>query len=657
MSVQMGDLMWEASASRKQQSNMYSFSQFASKKCQKNFSDWPSLYQWSIEDTESFWSCVNEFTQIKWNQKPENTYRPPEKGKMLGAKWFEQGTLSFAENLLSHPPEKEALVCYQEHIKTASYTYGQLFDKVKKCAFALKKSGILQGDHVAGVLINGAEAIIAMLATNMVGAIWCSCSPDFGAEGITDRISQVSPKVIFFSQSYLYNQKQYDCSETIRSCRNHFPESCQFVLCQVTDTPVSQSMGFEEFLQSSGDESVETFTYTPFDHPLYVMFSSGTTGKPKAIVHGVGGTLLQHKKELSLHSDLGNADTLLYYTTCGWMMWNWMVSALSVGCRVITYDGSPARPSVLDFWSLIEREQITALGTSPKFISTCMAKDLNPSRSLSFDSLKTIFSTGSPLLPEHYEWIYQNVRDDVHLASISGGTDIISCFMLGNPLLPVTAGEIQGPGLGMKIHSYDQDACPVTEQKGELVCSLPFVSMPVRFLHDPDMKKYKKAYFEHYDSEEVWHHGDFIKISGSGSIVIYGRSDATLNPGGVRIGTSEIYRQVEQLPFTEDSIAIGHRLNGDTEVLLFVKLSPDLDIPENWQNLIRDRIRTHLTPRHVPSKIIPIKDIPYTRSGKKVEIAVTRILHGEEADNKSALANPDSLKDFTTISAHLSNYS
>lgn len=654
-----GEILWQASDARKNASQMQSFLERVRKQHCAAASDafgWNELYKWSIDQPVAFWKEVSDVCGIIFDQSPTSIYAPPPSGKMLGAKWFSGATLNFARNLIEGGGSA-GIIAHAEGAPRRELTSDQLKDAVARCASGLRAAGVGRGDRVAGVIANIPEAIIAMLATASLGAVWSSCSPDFGIEGVVDRLSQVSPKVVFVTVGYHYNGKLFDCRKNIEGFLarlpsvqsavtvNHLPESLE-----LNKTCVCS---WERFL---GETSVPLqYEAVPFDHPLFIMFSSGTTGVPKCIVHGVGGTLLQHKKELMLHSDLKPGDRLLYFTTCGWMMWNWMASALSAGVTLVLFEGSLTYPDVNILWSVVGKEKVTALGTSPKFIGACMNAAAEgspgPSAALSGHVPRTVLSTGSPLLPEHFTWVYDHIGKDVHLASICGGTDIISCFMLGNPLLPVRAGEIQAPGLGMNIDVWDDDARPVRSEKGELVCKTPFVSMPIGFLNDTNDEKYREAYFEYYADRgiEVWRHGDYVEMTSSGGIVVYGRSDATLNPGGVRIGTAEIYRQVETLPEIADSLAVGRQHGDDTDVVLFVKLNPGSAWSATLEQNIRGAIRKNLTPRHSPREIIPVADIPYTRSGKKVELAVSKVIHGEPVKNVGALANPESLAEYQRI--------
>jgi acetoacetyl-CoA synthetase len=650
-----GQILWQADEARRRRSEMVAFRSWLNQTHDKNFSGWDDLYAWSVSDLAGFWAAAASYTKIKFHTGPAATWQPPPPGRMVGATWFPGAALNYAENLLAGGA---GIVAYAEGGNRRELSADHLRLAVARCAAGLRALGVVRGDRVAGVIANVPEAVIAMLATASIGAVWSSCSPDFGVEGVVDRLSQVAPKVVFVTTGYCYNGKMFDCRKNITAFTarlpglsavvavNHLPDDLALRADDVAVAAVSQ---WDDFLPASPPPM--QFASLPFDHPLFIMFSSGTTGVPKCIVHGAGGTLLQHKKELVLHSDLKPGDRLLYFTTCGWMMWNWMVSALSAGVTLVLFEGSLSHPDLDVLWAVVGREKVTALGTSPKFIGACMNARTSPRQALAGHMPATILSTGSPLLPEHFTWIYDHVGKDVHLASICGGTDIISCFMLGNPLLPVRAGEIQAAGLGMDIDVWDDEARPVRAQKGELVCKSPFVSMPVGFWNDPDGSKYHEAYFDYYQDRgiEVWRHGDYVEMTPSGGIIVYGRSDATLNPGGVRIGTAEIYRQVETLPEVADSLAIG-RLNGDdTDVVLFVKLNAGVVWSDDLSQRIKGAIRRNLTPRHTPREVIPVSDIPYTRSGKKVELAVTKVIHGEVVKNVGALANPESLAEYHRI--------
>ncbi len=550
----------------------------------------------------------------------------------------------------------------QENIHpTIKLTYNELYKAAASVAASLKEFGVKKGDRIAGFVNNIPESVIGMLGATSLGALWSSCSPDFGHKGVLDRFGQIQPKILFAIESYYYNGKLINCREKIEAIRKSIPSIEKVVLIKRFNDfkgnissdklsgKIENSLYYNELLSNTSDK-IE-FVQVPFDHPVYIMYSSGTTGIPKCIVHGGGGTLLQHFKELSLHTNLKREDIITYYTTCGWMMWNWLVSSLSVGAGVYLYDGSPVAPNINTLWKKIEEDRITIFGTSPKYLTMIQKSGIIPKTKFDLSSLKTILSTGSPLSVENFKWVYENVKSDLQLSSISGGTDIISCFMLGNPNLPVYEGEIQCRGLGMKVEAFNENGESVVEEKGELVCTKPFPSMPVYFWNDPEGTKYKSAYFDHYPG--VWRHGDYIKITKSGGIVVYGRSDATLNPGGVRIGTAEIYRIVEAMDEVTDSLVIGQNWKNDVRIILFVVLKKDTVLNDKLIEKIKSEIRTNATPRHIPAKVIQVKDVPRTISGKKVELAVTRIIHKEDVENRDALANPESLDQYKKIVPYL----
>lgn len=644
--------LWTPSELRRSTSLMNLFQTFVSTRLNRSFVSYRDFHTWSVKEGFLFWDLLSEFVGIRWQTPPSQAAVKNSPG-MRGISWFPNGKLNFAANLLPESSDNEVIISYAEGNARSSLTARQLRNAVSRCAASLSAKGVREGDCVAGVLANGPEAVIAMLAAASLGAVWSSCSPDFGTSGIYDRMSQVQPKAVFVTRQYQYNGKNIQTlAQTGDALDKLKPSPVAVIVCDHMDKQRDEFWDFcgGRSQLGNGDDAL-SFTPRQFNDPLYILFSSGTTGLPKCIVHGVGGTLLQHKKELMLHSDIKPKDILFYYTTCGWMMWNWMVSALSCNARIVTFDGSPTWPNINVLWDIIRKENVSHFGTSPKFLSACMSNpDFSPVRSGPLSSLNTLLSTGSPLLAHHFEWVYAKLPH-VHLASISGGTDIVSCFMLGNPTLPVYAGEIQGAGLGMAIESWNEQGQPVYAKKGELVCVSPFVSMPVCFLNDPDGSRYNKAYFEHYKHRDVWRHGDFIEISEHGGITVFGRSDATLNPGGVRIGTSELYRVVEGVAEVLDAIAVGQQRGDDSRIVLFVKLRPETTWSKELELTIKASIRQALTPRHVPEVILPVSDIPYTRSGKKVEIAVTKVIHGEEVPNKASLANPECLAQYQNMLA------
>lgn len=626
---------------------------FLAEKNSLTFSTYDELYEWSVNNISKFWETIWNYSGVISSKSYNSVLKNP---VMPGAKWFEGAKLNFAENLLRYRDNRTTIISYREDQQTLRLTYKELYLLAAKCAYGLKKIGIKKADSVAGVLTNVPETVIAMLAVTSIGAVWSSASPDFGVKSIIDRFSQIEPKVLFAVEAYSYNGKMIDCSDKIKEIAANIPSIEKIILAPAFydfKNPIKQKINsilhnavyIDDFL--SNDATELGFEQLPFDHPVYIMFSSGTTGVPKCIVHGAGGTLLQHFKELALHTDLKRSDVITYYTTCGWMMWNWLISSLMIGSTIFLIDGSAAYPDLKILWQKIDDEQISIFGTSPKFLSLCQKSNLVPKQIFRLNSLKTILSTGSPLSEENFKWVYENVKRDVQLSSISGGTDIISCFMLGCPVLPVYAPEIQCRGLGMNVKAFDEDGKPLIDEQGELVCTKPFPSMPVFFWHDPEGEKYNSAYFKRYPG--VWQHGDFIRITKNGGVIVYGRSDAILNPGGVRIGTAEIYRIVEALPEVLDSIAVGQNWNNDVRIILFVVLNEKVKLNRQLIEKIRSEIKAAASPRHVPAKIIEVKDIPRTINGKKVEVAVNRIINGLEINNKDILANPESLSYFSAL--------
>ena len=652
--------LWNPSKERIKNSNMSAFIRYVSRQTGAKIKSYDELYNWSVNETEEFWKSIWDVSGIIHSGRFKKVLSS---NIMPGAKWFERAKLNFAENLLRYRDNKTAIISSREDEPNVKLTYKQLYERVASCAEGLNRLGVKKGDRVAGFVPNYPESIIAMLATTSLGALWSSCSPDFGLKGVLDRFGQIQPKVLFAVEEYQYNGKIIDCKDKIRQITDNIPDIQNVVLIEKfydfkkSRAKLSRLNKKNKYLYFK--ELVNLYAKTlkliqlPFDHPVYIMYSSGTTGVPKCIVHGAGGTLLQHFKEQVLHTNLKRKDVITYFTTCGWMMWNWLVSALQVGATIFLYDGSPVYPNPNTLWKKIEKQKISVFGTSPKFLTISQKSKIVPKKKFKLSSLKTILSTGSPLSAENFQWVYGNVKKDVQLSSISGGTDIISCFMLGNPILPVFSEEIQCRGLGMKIESFDDKGKSLVSEKGELVCTKPFPSMPVFFWNDPDGKKYKAAYFERYAG--IWYHGDFIKITEQGGVIVYGRSDATLNPGGVRIGTAEIYRIVESMDEIVDSLVIGQNWENDVRIILFVVLKNGLNLDADLIDKIKINIRNSTTPRHVPSKVIEIKDVPRTISGKKVELAVSRIINGQKIDNKDALINPDSLQQFLELRRILFN--
>ena len=636
--------IWTPPAGRVAASNLTRFAALARERHGAPQGGYEALWRWSVDERETFWTAVTEFADLI--RTPGHAPVLQHRDRMPGAVWFEDTELNFAENLLARADDHAALVFCNERGARRELSYRQLRAEVARIAAGLRELGIGPGDRVAGFLPNLPEAVVAMLATTSLGAVWTSCSPDFGINGVLDRFGQVAPRVLFTADGYFYNGKTIDSLAPVRGALERLPSVERVVVIPyVAAAPglagLRGAVAFGEF----GDPGAALeFTRVPFNAPLYVMYSSGTTGVPKCIVHGVGGTLLQHRKEHLLHTDLKPDDRLFFFTTCGWMMWNWLVSGLATGCTLVLYEGSPFAPDRDVLWRMAERERVTAFGTSPKYLSALEKDGGAPGRDFDLGALRTVLSTGSPLAPEQFDYVYGAIKADLHLASISGGTDIISCFCLGNPWLPVHRGEIQSPGLGMKTEVYDDQGRAVRGQQGELVCSAPFPSMPIGFWGDPDGAKYRAAYFERFPN--VWCHGDYALVTEHGGIVILGRSDAVLNPGGVRIGTAEIYRQVEKLEEILESLAVGQDWENDVRVVLFVRLRPGVELDAALEKRIRDTIRANTTPRHVPARIVAVPDIPRTISGKIVELAVRNVIHGRPVRNTDALANPAALEHF-----------
>ena len=627
--------------------------QFMQATGQGRYSD---LWQWSVDQPEAFWREIWKFCAAVGD--PGDVVL--EAGdQMPGARWFPQAKLNYAENLLQRRDDGEALVFWGEDKVKRRMSYGELYAEVARFQSFLRAAGVGEGDRVAGYLPNLPETLVAMLATTALGAIWSSASPDFGVQGVLDRFGQIEPKVLVCVDGYWYNGKPVDCLAKNAEVVARMPTLVRTVVVPYLDAAPAlagipgavcwTALADENPASTAVDRNTAViFHRVPFAHPLFIMFSSGTTGVPKCIVHCHGGVLLQHLKEHMLHSDVRPGDRLFYFTTCGWMMWNWLVSGLAAGATLLLYDGSPFASRGTVLFDYAAAEKMTHFGTSAKYIDAAAKLGLTPGKTHDLSALRAMFSTGSPLSPEGFDWVYREIKQDLLLASISGGTDIISCFVLGNPVLPVYRGEIQCRGLGMAVDVFDENGKPVRSEKGELVCRKPFPVMPVGFWNDPDGAKYRAAYFERFDN--IWCHGDFSELTAHDGMIIYGRSDATLNPGGVRIGTAEIYRQVEQLPEVLESLVIGQDWppgrNDDVRVVLFVKLAEGKNLDIALVDRIRQQIKANTTPRHVPAKVVQVQDIPRTKSGKIVELAVRNVVHNQPVKNVEALANPEALEFF-----------
>ncbi len=612
---------------------------------EQGFDNYGDLHRWSIDDSPAFWQALVEFCDVRFDRAPDRVLGRPD--NIMDAGWFEGAELNYAAHLLRHEGERAALVFCGENGARRELSFDALRAAVAAVAGSLRAAGVTRGDRVGGFLPNCPEAIIAMLATTSIGATWSSCSPDFGVNGVVDRFGQIEPKVLFATDGYYYNGKRIDSRAVVAGIAAAIPSIHTVVVAPFLedgDGPGEGCVGWDDFCVPNHEL---VFEAVPFNHPLFIMYSSGTTGAPKCIVHGHGGSLLQHLKEHVLHTDLTPEDRLFYFTTCGWMMWNWLVSGLASGATLILFDGSPFIDEGHGLWQMAEREGVTVFGTSAKYLAALEKAGVRPADGYDLPRLRAVLSTGSPLAPASFDFVYDAIGKNLLLASIAGGTDILSCFILGNPMLPVRRGEIQCRGLGMAVEVFDEDGNPVVGQQGELVCTRPFPSSPVGFWNDPDGARYRAAYFERFPG--VWAHGDFLEVTEEGGFVIHGRSDAVLNPGGVRIGTAEIYRQVEKLDEVVESIAIGQSWDDDVRVVLFVVLRDGVQLDDDLQARIRAVVRKNTTPRHVPEKIVAVPDIPRTKSGKIVELAVRSVVHGEAVKNTEALANPEALHHYENV--------
>jgi acetoacetyl-CoA synthetase len=641
--------LWQPDAKRIAASNLEQFRVRAEKLTAQSLADYQALHRWSIEDRAAFWTLIWGFCDVIGERGEAALV---DKGHMREAKFFPYAKLNFAENLLRHKGDGEAIIFRGEDKVERRMTWDDLHALVSKLLQFMLAEGVKPGDRIAGMMPNMPEAVALMLAASSIGAVWSSCSPDFGAQGVLDRFGQIEPKLFFACDGYWYNGKRIDVSDKIAEVTTKLPSCKRSVIvtylgeAEAVTSKAANGIALDTALASFTAKAVE-FTRLPFDHPLYILFSSGTTGIPKCIVHRAGGVLLQHLKEHSLHADIREGDRFFYFTTCGWMMWNWLASGIASGATLLLYDGSPFYPDGNVLFDYAASEGMTYFGTSAKFIDAVLKAGLRPGETHDLSALRTISSTGSPLSPEGFAFVYEAIKKDVHLASISGGTDIVSCFVLGVPTEPVWQGEIQGAGLGMAVEVWDDDGKPVRREKGELVCTKAFPCMPLQFWNDLDGAKYQAAYFERFDN--IWCHGDFAEWTEHDGIIIHGRSDATLNPGGVRIGTAEIYNQVEQMAEVAEALCIGQDWDNDVRVVLFVRLAEGASLDDDLKARIKTKIRTGATPRHVPAKIVAVSDIPRTKSGKIVELAVRDIVHGREVKNREALANAEALELYREI--------
>ena len=641
----MKKLLW--SPSEIENSQAWKFMQEVNQKHNLKLKNFHELYEWSCQSSEHFWDLFLDFSSIIVDKGSSNILKNG--ANLLESEWFPDAKLNFAENLLSRRDDSDAVIFWGEDLYKTSLTYNELYAQVANLSIWLRGMGVKKGDRIAGFLPNMPEAIVSMLATSSLGAIWTSCSPDFGVQSVLDRFGQVEPKVFICVDAYLYNGKVFNCLEKNQSIILKLPSIERTILVRyVDDKPINitlkNSTNFDDIVNT--DESPDLiFERFKFNDPLYILFSSGTTGVPKCIVHGVGGTLIQHKKEHNLHCDIKEGERVFYFSTCGWMMWNWLISGLASGATLMLYDGSPVLKNNENIlFDYADQEKFNIMGISAKFLDTCRKLELNPMNSHNLSSLRMMLSTGSVLNPDCFDYVYEKIKSSVCLSSISGGTDIVSCFVLGSNILPVYRGELQTRGLGMSVEVWDELGSPVNGRKGELVCTETFPSKPVMFWDDKAMKKYSNSYFKRYPN--IWHHGDYVKLLDNGGMVFYGRSDTTLNRGGVRIGTAEIYRQVEVLEEVFESIVVEQNWDDDSRIILFVRLKEAIQLTDDLKEKIAKQIRENTSPRHVPDLIIQVSDIPRTKSGKIVEIAVQKAIHGLPIENKSALENPQVLDEY-----------
>ena len=637
--------LWQPSADRAAASHLRRFIEMH--RSELTADDYTALYAWSIEQPAAFWAAIWDFCGIGYAHRYETVLEDGE--HMPGARWFRGATLNFAQNLLFAERDGPALIFHSETGERSELGWAELKRQVANVSATLRSLGVAAGDRVAGFLPNRPETVVAMLAAASIGAVWSSCSPDFGVPAVLARFGQIEPKVLFAVDGYFYGGKRFDTRPAVAALTEGLP-SVETVIMVGYLEPNGAAGGPEGALDfrsaASGSARLE-FASLPFSHPLYILYSSGTTGVPKCIVHAAGSTLLQHKKEHMLHTDIHPGDVVFYYTTCGWMMWNWLVSALASEATLLLYDGAPFEPSPATLWRIAADERVKVFGTSARYLGALEKSGYRPREHATLEDLASILSTGSPLAPESFDFVYRDLKHDVQLSSISGGTEIVSCFALGNPLLPVYRGELQCRGLGMRVEIFDHDGQSVCGEKGELVCTAPFPSMPIGFWNDPDDTHYRAAYFQRFPG--VWCHGDYAELTSHGGLIIYGRSDAVLNPGGVRIGTAEIYRIVEQFPEVLESVAVGQDWQGDQRIVLFLRLREGSRLDAALDARLRQAVREQASPRHVPAKIVAVADIPHTINGKLVELAVRDVIHGREVANRSVLANPEALELFRNL--------
>jgi acetoacetyl-CoA synthetase len=642
--------LWIPSAVQMKNANMTRFIEFVNRRYGQNFRTYNDLYQWSVDRIPDFWVAIWDFAEVKasrkWDQVVEDLKKFP------GTKWFPGAKLNFAENLLRYRDDRLAFVFKGETQKSAKMTYKELYNAVARLARSLREIGIQPGDRIAGYMPNMMETAIGMLAATSIGAVWSSCATDIGPQAALDRLGQIEPKVLISVDGYFYKAKPFNTLGNVAEVAKAIPSLKKVIIVSYTGTKpdignIPNAVHYEDFLAAEKEPTLE-FEQLPFDHPIFIMFSSGTTGKPKCMVQGAGGILLHHLKELMLHSDLKREDKVFYITTCSWMMWNWLISTLGVGSTIVLYDGNPNYPDAGAMWKMVQDEKITFFGLSASYINYLRGEGIQPGKTYDLSSLREISQTGSPLSKEGFEWVYQAVKKDLHFNSIAGGTDINGCFAIGSPIQRVYAGELQGPGLGMKVKAYDENGKPIWDKEGELVCEAPAPCMPLYFWNDPTGEKYKSAYFEYYPN--VWRHGDYVVFhSDTGGITFFGRSDAVLKPSGVRIGTAEIYNVVEKIEGIADSLAIGQNWEGEQRIILFVKLAQGAQLTDALKDNVKKTLREKASPRHVPAIIMEMPDAPYTLNMKKVESAVTNIIHGRPVLNRDALSNPQVLDYFEEI--------